>query len=212
MSLGILRQELIGHGVAPYGADQIFHWLYKKENPDMGTWANVSHKTKTLLRKNYDWGLPKIIWNGASKDGTEKFLLKLHDGESVEAVLIPSKGRLTLCLSSQVGCAIGCRFCYTGTMGLARNLTAGEIVGQFVSISRWAKIRGKITNIVYMGQGEPLHNFEEVKKSVEIFMEDKGVGLGQRKITLSTSGTCSSNRETLGFSTCQYCHIPSCGP
>ena len=188
MPLDILRQELSGHGPAPYGADQTFHWLYKKENPDMDTWANVSRKTKALLRKNYDWGLPKIIWHGASKDGTEKFLLKLHDGQSVEAVLIPSKGRLTLCLSSQVGCAIGCRFCYTGTMGLARNLTAGEIVGQFVSVSRWAKNRSKVTNIVYMGQGEPLHNFEEVKKSVEIFMEDKGVGLGQRKITVSTSG------------------------
>ena len=187
-----LREEFTSLGVPPYGANQVFRWIYKKERRDVDTWSNVSRRTKALLKNLYSWDVPEIIWHGKSKDGTEKFLLKLNDGKSIESVLIPSPGRLTLCLSSQVGCAIGCRFCYTGTMGLTRNLSAGEIVGQFVALSSWAKNHRyppeKITNVVYMGQGEPLHNFDEVKKSVEIFMEDQGIGLGQRKITLSTSG------------------------
>jgi 23S rRNA (adenine2503-C2)-methyltransferase len=140
-----------------------------------------------------DFSLPKIIWSGRSKDGTRKFLLKMTDHQSIEAVVIPSKNdRLTLCVSSQVGCAIGCTFCHTGTMGLKRHLKIEEIIGQYLIASKFLKDEEdenvRLTNIVYMGQGEPLHNFENVKKATIIFMENKGLGLGQRKITLSTSG------------------------
>ena len=136
--------------------------------------------------------LPKIIWEGISTDGTRKYLLQLEDKQTIECVVIPAKNRITLCVSTQVGCAIGCSFCHTGTMGLKRNLKIEEIVGQYLVINKHLKEKinaeTRITNIVYMGQGEPLHNFEFVKNATIILMEEKGLGLGQRKITLSTSG------------------------
>jgi 23S rRNA (adenine2503-C2)-methyltransferase len=116
----------------------------------------------------------------------------MRDGQTVETVAIPARNRLTLCISSQVGCAIGCTFCHTGTQGLKRHLTAGEITGQFLAVSIFLRDHvhpdEKLTNIVYMGQGEPLHNYENVKKATENFLEHKGFALGQRRITLSTSG------------------------
>ena len=188
---------------APYLAGQIFHWIYKRTQPLPEAWTNVSKKTKEFLYENYNLGLPKILWHTVSSDGTRKFLLAMDDARTVESVVIAAKNRLTLCISSQVGCAIGCTFCYTGTMGLTRHLEAGEIVGQFVAVSRWLRQNigedTKLTNVVYMGQGEPLHNFERVRKSVEIFMEDKGIGLGQRKITLSTSGLVPEIKKLWSF-------------
>jgi 23S rRNA (adenine2503-C2)-methyltransferase len=116
----------------------------------------------------------------------------MEDKQTIECVVIPAKDRLTLCVSSQVGCAIGCNFCHTGTMGLKRNLKPEEIVGQYLVINKHLKEKigpdTRLTNIVYMGQGEPLHNFDFVKRATLIVMEEKGLGLGQRKITLSTSG------------------------
>lgn len=193
LTLEELRVLFKGQGLPTFSADQVFHWIYKRLESDPTAWSNVSGKVKQFLQENYDLELPKIVWNGLSKDGTRKFLVAMADQKTVETVAIPAKNhRLTLCISSQVGCAIGCTFCHTGTMGLTRHLSAGEIVGQFVVVSRWLKERvseeTRLTNIVYMGQGEPLHNFDNVKSSAAIFMEDKGLGLGQRKITLSTSG------------------------
>lgn len=191
-TLAELRDYLAEKGFAKFAADQIYQWLYKNFEKDPENWTNVSKKIKEDFIENMDLTLPKIIWNGLSKDGTRKFLVQMNDKESVEAVAIPARDRLTLCISSQVGCAIGCRFCHTGTMGLKRNLTAGEIVGQFMAISHWLKENvgpdERLSNIVYMGQGEPLHNFDQVRTATIIFMEDKGLGLSQRKITLSTSG------------------------
>ena len=141
---------------------------------------------------NLSFDLPEIVWSGESRDGTRKFLLKLSDGETIETVLIPARDRLTQCISSQVGCAIGCNFCHTGTQGLKRHLTTAEITGQYLRLSLWLKenvhVEERITNIVYMGQGEPLHNFQNVKKATENFLDDCAFGLGQRRITLSTSG------------------------
>jgi len=190
--LNELRDYLSEKGFARFSADQIYQWIYKNKIADMSQWTNVSKKIKEDFFQNLDLELPKIIWDGLSVDGTRKFLIKMGDNETVEAVLIPARDRLTLCISSQVGCAIGCKFCHTGTMGLKRNLTANEIVGQYMSVSHFLieKVDPalRISNIVYMGQGEPLHNYENVKKATIIFMEDKGLGLSQRKITLSTSG------------------------
>jgi 23S rRNA (adenine2503-C2)-methyltransferase len=191
-TLSELRDYLAERGFAKFAADQIYQWMYKNQVADLDQWTNVSKKIKEDFLTNLDIELPTIIWNGLSKDGTRKFLVKMFDGQTVEAVAIPARDRLTLCLSSQVGCAIGCTFCHTGTMGLKRHLTPDEIVGQFMAITYWLKANAgegeRLTNIVYMGQGEPLHNYDNVRTSAIIFMEDKGLGLSQRKITLSTSG------------------------
>ena len=191
-TLSELRDYLVEKGFAKFAADQIFQWLYKNFEKDPAMWTNISKKIKEDFLANLDLSVPQVIWSGLSKDGTRKFLVKMNDNQTVEAVAIPAKDRLTLCLSSQVGCAIGCTFCHTGTMGLKRNLTAGEIVGQYMAVTYWLKENvhadARLTNIVYMGQGEPLHNYDNVRTSTIIFMEDKGLGLGQRKITLSTSG------------------------
>lgn len=188
-----LRDYFKENGLSKFVADQIYDWVYKKFVFAPENWSNISNKVKTHLIENLSLALPKIVWDGHSKDGTRKFLVAMSDGKSVETVAIPAKNdRLTLCVSSQVGCAIGCTFCHTGTMGLTRHLDSSEIVGQFLAVTRFLKDKvgeeARLTNIVYMGQGEPLHNFNEVKKATQIFMEDKGLMLGQRKITLSTSG------------------------
>ena len=176
-----------------FNADQIFSWLYQKHEYNLENWTNISNDLKQFIMDRFSVELPKIIWDGLSKDGTRKFLIVMADGKSVEAVMIPAKNnRKTICVSSQVGCAIGCTFCHTGTMGLTRHLDAGEIVGQYLTVTKFLQTNvdanERLTNIVYMGQGEPLHNFDNVKTATEIFLEPKGLGLGQRRVTLSTSG------------------------
>ena len=191
-TLNDLRDYLQEKGLAKFAADQIYQWMYKIQERDLSKWSNISKKIRDDFENNFDLTLPTIVWNGLSKDGTRKFLVKMRDGNTVETVAIPAKDRLTLCISSQVGCAIGCTFCHTGTMGLTRNLTADEIVGQFLAVTDWLRANvgpeTRLSNIVYMGQGEPLHNYDQVRNATIIFMEDKGLGLSQRKITLSTSG------------------------
>lgn len=187
-----LEQNFLGQGFSKFSAKQVFDWIYKKHEFNPENWSNISKKLKQYLAENFHFGLPEIIWDGLSKDGTRKFLLKLHDKQTIETVLIPARDRLTQCISSQVGCAIGCTFCHTGTQGLKRNLTAGEITGQYLRLTLWLKENidadSRITNIVYMGQGEPLHNYEHVKNATINFLNDHAFGLGQRRITLSTSG------------------------
>ncbi len=187
-----LKALLMEKGFTPFGATQMFDWVYKKWVHDPEAWTNVSKAAKEFFRENYDFSLLKIVWEGLSKDGTRKFLVKLADGQTVETVAIAARDRLTLCVSSQVGCAVGCTFCHTATQGLKRHLKPSEVVGQFLTVQKWlhdnVSLEEKLTNIVYMGQGEPLHNYENMKKSTEIFMSEKGLGLGQRRITLSTSG------------------------
>lgn len=191
-SLVQLQNHLQDNGFAKFNAEQIFNWLYKNWERDVHEWQNVSKKLKEYVLAHLPLDIPKVVWQGQSKDGTRKFLVGMNDGQTVETVAIPGKNRLTLCVSSQVGCAIGCTFCHTGTMGLKRHLTSDEIVGQFVAVTHWLKEFGapeeRLTNIVYMGQGEPLHNFDAVKTATEVFMEPKGLGISQRRITLSTSG------------------------
>lgn len=199
-----LKDELSAQGFSKFSADQVFNWLYKQWEFSPENWSNVSKKVKEHIFETYDLSLPKIVWNGHSSDGTRKFLVGLEDQQTVETVAIPAKNnRLTLCVSSQVGCAIGCTFCHTGTMGLKRHLGAAEVVGQFLAVTLWLKKNvdpeARLTNIVYMGQGEPLHNFEQIKKATQIFLEDKGLGLGQRKITLSTSGLVPQIEKLIDF-------------
>lgn len=186
-----LKNLLIEKGFSPFGATQIFDWVYKKWTHDPQQWSNVSKAAKEFFSENYDFNLLKIVWNGLSKDGTRKFLVKMQDGQTVETVAIPARDRLTLCVSSQVGCAVGCTFCHTATQGLKRHLKTSEVVLQYITVQKFLNDLGagdELTNIVYMGQGEPLHNYENMKKATMIFMSEKGLGLGQRRITLSTSG------------------------
>lgn len=203
LSLAELRAWLDERGLARFGADQIYNWLYKNWITDPIYWTNVAKKTREALLAELDLEVPKVVWQGLSQDGTRKFLIRMQDGKTIETVAIAANDRLTLCISSQVGCAIGCTFCHTGTMGLTRNLQAGEIVGQFVAVTQWLKQNvdqdARLSNIVYMGQGEPLHNFEEVKKSAIVFLEEKGIALSQRKVTLSTSGLVPQIKKLWDF-------------
>lgn len=187
-----LKVVLKEKGFSPFGATQIFDWVYRKWVFNPAEWTNVAKASREFLTENYDMNLLRIVWNGLSKDGTRKFLVKMVDGQTVETVAIPARDRLTLCVSSQVGCAVGCTFCHTATQGLKRHLKPGEVVGQYLAVQDWLNKNvgpeEKLTNIVYMGQGEPLHNYENMKKATQIFMQENGLGLGQRRITLSTSG------------------------
>lgn len=186
-----LKALLTEKGFTPFGATQMFDWVYKKWVHDPQEWSNVSKAAKEFFTENYDFNLLKIVWNGLSKDGTRKFLVKMQDGQTVETVAIPARDRLTLCVSSQVGCAVGCTFCHTATQGLKRHLKTSEVVLQYITIQKWLRENApeeKLTNIVYMGQGEPLHNYENMKKATQVFMSERGLNLGQRRITLSTSG------------------------
>lgn len=202
-TLPALRESLQSAGLKAFSADQIFQWIYRHFEYDIDKWSNISKAAKSFIRETYSLNTPKVVWQGHSEDGTRKFLVAFDDQNSVETVMIPSRDRATLCVSSQVGCAIGCTFCHTGTMGLKRHLDAGEIVGQLVTVTLWMRKNVdpefKLTNIVYMGQGEPLHNFKNVKMATELIMEEKGMAMGQRRITLSTSGLVPQIKKLWDF-------------
>ena len=191
-TLDELRDYLVANGCARFAADQVYQWVYRQYTFDPQLWTNISKKIRELCALQLDFSLPEVVFDICSEDSTRKFLLKLSDGHTIETVIIPAEGRLTQCLSSQVGCAMGCLFCNTGTMGFIRHLSVGEVVGQYLAITKWysEKLNSteRISNLVYMGQGEPLHNFNNMLVATKIFMEDKGLGIGGRKITLSTSG------------------------
>lgn len=152
---------------------------------------HISRNLVNDLQETIDFKLPEITSIQEAKDGTTKFLIRFNDGLEVETVLIPFYKRFTVCLSTQVGCSMNCSFCYTGTQGLKRNLTSGEIVGQFLVAANWLKEKNQKAlspSIVFMGQGEPLHNLSEVKKAISILNDQKLVGVGHRQMTLSTVG------------------------
>jgi 23S rRNA (adenine2503-C2)-methyltransferase len=159
---------------------------------DQKNWVgHVSKKLLENLKAQFDFSLPLLSDVKVSEDGTAKFLVRFPDGLEVETVLIPFHKRFTVCLSTQVGCAMSCSFCYTGTQGLKRNLSSGEIVAQYILASAWLKERnpGALNpSIVFMGQGEPLHNFAEVKRAIEILNDPEALGVGHRQMTLSTVG------------------------
>ena len=184
-----LKSFLLKNGHSRHLATSVFEFFYKQKKTQM-----ISEKTWALLNDQFDFQLPTISKTTKSLDGTYKFLMEFRDGKKVETVLIPFHKRYTLCLSSQVGCAMKCSFCFTGTQRLTRNLSANEIIGQYIVGSNYMKTlqgesRTKLSpNIVLMGQGEPLHNFDGVKKALEIMLDPEGLGLGPRQITLSTAG------------------------
>lgn len=175
-------------------AQQIWHWIYFRGAKSFDEMSNISKDMRAKLNQHFDVGRPEIIEALISTDGTRKWLMKFPDGQEVETVFIPEEDRGTLCVSSQVGCTLTCTFCHTGTQRLVRNLTATEIVMQLLVardyLNEWpSPSEGRlVSTIVLMGMGEPLYNFENVKKAMHIVMDDNGINLSRRRITLSTSG------------------------
>jgi 23S rRNA (adenine2503-C2)-methyltransferase len=176
-----LTKEL---GLPSYAASQISEWLYKKEVASIDDMTNLSKKARALLSESFDLGTTLPIEVTESVDGTKKYLFKALNQKYIETAYIPEGKRSTVCVSSQVGCKMGCLFCMTGKQGFQGNLTAGEILNQYKSISEWRSL----SNIVYMGMGEPLDNLSEVLKSLQILTADWGFALSPRRITVSTIG------------------------
>lgn len=172
---------------------QLWHWIYNRGATDFSAMTDLARPLREALARSFVVSRPEVVEAHVSVDGTRKWLLR-SGGEDYEMVFIPDADRGTLCVSSQVGCTLNCRFCYTGTMRLVRNLTAGEIVGQVLlardALGEWPSTPdGRLlTNIVMMGMGEPLYNFENVRDALRIVMDGEGLALSKRRITLSTSG------------------------
>jgi len=193
-----LREALLAAGMdakqAKLRAKQIWHWIYNRGATDFTAMTDIAKAQHPWLVERFVVGRPEVIEAQVSTDGTRKWLLRGPDGQDYEMVFIPDADRGTLCVSSQVGCTLNCRFCHTGTMRLVRNLTAQEIVGQVMlardALGEWpSQPEGRmLTNIVMMGMGEPLYNFDNVRDALHVVMDGDGLALSKRRITLSTSG------------------------
>ncbi len=174
---------------------QIWSWMYQKGVQSFDDMTTLTKDYRTLLAEHFTLARPEVVTKQISKDGTRKYLLRIAGGHEVETVYIPEKTRGTLCISSQVGCTLTCPFCHTGTQKLVRNLTAGEIIGQIMvardDLGEWGKPAGDkrlLSNVVLMGMGEPLYNTDNVRDAMLIAMDNEGISLSRRRITLSTSG------------------------
>lgn len=199
-----LTAEIIKIGEKPFRAKQLWQWIYFRGVADFNEMSNLSLSLRQKLIDNYTITRPKIITEQISIDKTHKWLLELKDGERIEMVYIPEKDRGAVCISTQVGCAMGCRFCHTGSQKFTRNLTAGEIVSQFMvardTYNEWPSPTNEIrylSNIVVMGMGEPLNNLDNVVKALNIITDSDGISISRRRVTLSTSGIAPRIVEAL---------------
>lgn len=187
LSLPQLRERLKEAGKEKFRAEQLYKWVYEKDVIDPDRMSNLSKDFRQWLKSRFHFALPQMVDRRVSKDGTRKYLFDVGEGLTVEAVLIPSEDRQTLCLSSEVGCNMACKFCFTGKQKLKKRLSAGQIVGQFMQVKKDLG-ETRISNIVFMGMGEPLDNTEAVFSAIEILKSDFGLNLSRKKITVSTSG------------------------
>ncbi|MFV0321425.1 MAG: 23S rRNA (adenine(2503)-C(2))-methyltransferase RlmN [Alphaproteobacteria bacterium] len=190
-----LKELMTSLNQKPFRAKQLFHWMYNQGETDFDKMTSLSKDFRTLLAENFVIERPEIVEMQTSADGTRKWLLRYADGVEAETVFIPEEDRGALCVSSQVGCNMACTFCHTGTMKVVRNLTAAEIISQVLiardSYGEWPSPNDgtrMISNIVMMGMGEPLENYDEVKKALLTIMDEEGISLSKRRITLSTCG------------------------
>lgn len=184
-----LKGWFLKHGEQSFRAVQLAQWIYRENITDFEKMTNLSSELRKKISSSWQFTRLELLRIQKSNvDGTRKLLFKLRDGETIESVLIPDEGRLTLCVSSQVGCKMGCRFCLTAEQKLQRHLKSDEIVAQFLDARRILENGEKISNIVFMGMGEPLDNFNEVKKAIEVLSDQQGIGFGRRKIAISTVG------------------------
>ena len=184
-SLAILMKNW---GEKPYRATQILTWVYHKRVSSFQNMTNLSKSLRERLHESFFFALPRVESRTLSHDGTIKYLFKMEDGSKIESVWMPDEGRKTLCLSTQVGCRLACAFCLTGKMGLKRNLLSAEILGQIMAIDVDLGREKNISNIVIMGMGEPLDNYEETVKALRLIVSPHALKLSNRKVTLSTSG------------------------
>ena len=205
-----LRQALIETGTpekqAKMRTGQIWQWIYEKGVREFAQMTNLAKPYRAMLEDKFVLEIPKVVTRQVSEDGTRKYLVKIAGGYEVETVYIPEEDRGTLCISSQVGCTLTCSFCHTGTQRLVRNLTAAEIIGQVLlardDLSEWPVLGAPknetrlLSNIVLMGMGEPLYNFNNVRDAMKIAMDPEGISLSRRRITLSTSGVVPEIAKT----------------
>lgn len=212
-----MREALIAHGTpekqAKMRVGQIWQWIYQWGVRDFSEMTNLAKAYRADLAEKFVIEVPEVVTRQVSEDGTRKYLVRIAGGHEVEIVYIPEEGRGTLCVSSQVGCTLTCSFCHTGTQKLVRNLTAAEIIGQVMvvrdDLGEWPEIGAPkdetrlLSNIVLMGMGEPLYNFENVRDAMKIAMDAEGIQLSRRRITLSTSGVVPEIARTAEEIGCQ---------
>lgn len=212
-----MRDTLIAHGTpekqAKMRVGQIWQWIYQWGVRDFALMTNLAKGYRAELAEKFVIEVPEVVTRQVSNDGTRKYLVRIAGGHEVEVVYIPEEGRGTLCVSSQVGCTLTCSFCHTGTQKLVRNLTAAEIIGQVMvardDLGEWPEIGAPkdetrlLSNIVLMGMGEPLYNFENVRDAMKIAMDAEGIQLSRRRITLSTSGVVPEIAKTAQEIGCQ---------
>lgn len=202
------KEELVTEinkiGEKSFRAKQLWQWIYYRGVIDFNEMTNLSLALRQKLIENYTITRPKIVAEQISIDKTHKWLLELKDGERIEMVYIPEKDRGAVCISTQVGCAMGCRFCHTGSQSFTRNLTTGEIVGQFMvardAYNEWPSPTDEtryLSNIVVMGMGEPLNNLDNVVKALNIITDSEGISISRRRVTMSTSGIAPRITEAL---------------
>jgi 23S rRNA (adenine2503-C2)-methyltransferase len=183
-----VEEALASLGVPRFHGRQVFHWIHARGAEDFAGMTDLSKGLRDELAARFTIGTPKVIGRDVSADGTTKFLLELPDGRSIEAVYIPDTPAQTFCVSTQVGCAMQCGFCLTGKMGLVRNLTAGEIAGQVRVLARETGLLASRFNVVLMGMGEPLHNYDATMKALRMLADSEGLAVHPRRVTLSTVG------------------------
>ena len=205
MTLDEVEQMIATAGERPYRARQILHWLYARGAESFDEMRDLPSSLRQYLKQNFKLGAEALSFVSRSTDGTRKILIRLADGEEIESVIIPSQDRVTLCMSSQVGCALACEFCATARMGLHRNLTAAEMLSQIYAArrelaagpSRGAAIED-LTNFVFMGMGEPLANYPRLIRTLTIMTADWGMNISPRRITVSTVGLVPMMERLLG--------------
>ena len=183
-----LEAELASRGSERYHAHQLYRWIYRHGVVEIDRMTNLSRPLRHLLSAEFVLTTPRVARDERSIDGTRKFLLELEDSRRVEAVFIPDTPAMTFCISTQVGCAMACGFCLTGKMGLVRNLTAGEIAGQVRVLATETGLLDRPFNIVLMGMGEPLHNYDNTMKALRMLHSEHGLSVSPRRVTLSTVG------------------------
>jgi 23S rRNA (adenine2503-C2)-methyltransferase len=188
LDLPELEAALEERGVERFHARQLFRWIYRRGITDLERMSDLSRALRTRLRDELVISTPQIVGDDLSSDGTRKFVLELADGRRIESVYIPDTPAQTFCVSTQVGCAMACGFCLTGKMGLVRNLTPGEIAGQVRVLAAATRLLDAPFNIVLMGMGEPLHNYDNTMKALRILNSEHGLAVSPRRVTLSTVG------------------------
>ena len=195
---GELYEVALKVGLPPFAGKQLSGWLYGRKVRDIDLMTNISKAGRDRLKEEYDLGVTPPSTCQVSRDGTKKYLFPLGEGNAIEAVMIPDDDRKTLCVSSQAGCRMGCKFCMTGRQGFHGQLSAADILSQFISIDETAEL----TNAVFMGMGEPLDNFDNVLRAIEVLTSDWGFAWSPKRITLSTIGVLPNLRRYLDLTKC----------